>query len=341
MRRDIRFVLGIAAGKGGVGKSSVTVQLAFALQRQGFSVGILDADVYGPSLRKMLPEERLPTHNPENPNYLLPALCSGIKVISTAYFRGENEAAIVRAPIANGVIQQFLGQVEWGELDYLLIDFPPGTGDIQLTLLQEGALSAALLVTTPQEVALLDVRKAMQMFKKLEVPVLGVVENMSYFLDAADQRHFLFGKEGGLRLAEEQEVPFLGEIPIDPRVSSCGDSGRALSEGPAFLAFKRIAHQVEERLADLKTEGVQILDFMQKDPSSLTIAWSDGRKSEWQLRDLQRVCPCARCRDQLVVQEDVAASAIKRVGSYALKITFNSGCSKGIYPFSLLRRLSI
>src|ERR1700733_7400327 len=198
-RPRYKKAIAIAAGKGGVGKSTVTVNLALALKQKGYRVGVLDADVYGPSLRRMLPEDKLPQQIGER---FIPAQSMGIQVISLAYFRRENEAAAVRAPIANAIVTQFIEQVEWEELDYLLVDFPPGTGDIQLTLGQKASLSGAILVTTPQEVALLDVRKAMHLFHQLHIPILGVLENMSYYYNSAiGEKVYLFGKDGGRRLA--------------------------------------------------------------------------------------------------------------------------------------------
>lgn len=228
---DVKYILAVAAGKGGVGKSSLTANLALALKKLGHKVGILDADIYGPSIRKMLPEEVLPSQNPLNSDRIVPAISFGMSVISMSYFRGEGEASIVRAPIANALVQQFLQKVEWGRLDYLLIDFPPGTGDIQLTLMQQGALSGAVIVTTPQEIALMDVRKAMQMFVQMGVPIVGVVENMSYFQDPlSGNRSYPFGSGGGERLAREEGFPFLGQIPLDPELSWCGDNGASIYE---------------------------------------------------------------------------------------------------------------
>jgi ATP-binding protein involved in chromosome partitioning len=222
----IKYVIAVAAGKGGVGKSTVTVNLALALHNLGYVVGVMDTDIYGPSIRKMLPEDILPGQKGE---IIVPALCRGIKMISMAYFRKEHEAAAVRAPIANGIVTQFIKKVEWGELDFLLIDFPPGTGDIQLTLAQQANLSGAILVTTPQEVALLDVRKAANLFNQLKIPIVGIVENMSYFQkEPDDEKLYLFGRDGGKRLADEFEVPFLGNIPVDPAISYCGDTGTSL-----------------------------------------------------------------------------------------------------------------
>ncbi len=223
---SIKSIIAIAAGKGGVGKSSVTVNLALALKSQGYAVGIMDTDIYGPSVRKMLPEDRLPSQKGE---IIQPALCAGIKMISMAYFRKEHEATAVRAPIANSLISHFIKNVAWGELDFLLIDFPPGTGDIQLTLGQKANLTGAIMVTTPQEVALLDVKKAMYLFDQVKVPILGIVENMSYYIAPnTEDPIYLFGKGGGERLAREAGYPFLGQIPVDPLLCACGDKGESL-----------------------------------------------------------------------------------------------------------------
>lgn len=270
---EISNVIAVAAGKGGVGKSTVAVNLALALSRKGFKVGILDADVYGPSLRKMLPEDQMPN---QEGNIIYPAASQGIRMISLAYFRRNNEAAIVRAPIANGVISQFLHNVAWGALDYLFIDFPPGTGDVQLTLCQQAKLTAAIVVTTPQEVALLDVRKAISMFNQVKVPILGVIENMSYYLlPGTSEKVYIFGKDGGERLAKESSVPFLGGIPIDPELCKCGDQGNAAllyqgdNERPSVTAFMDIASQAISRAQSLNAE-------MSKGVSDFEITWRNA-----------------------------------------------------------------
>jgi len=221
----IGSVIGIAAGKGGVGKSSTTANIAYALKKAGHSVGILDADIYGPSIRQMMPEDTLPKQMGE---LIEPAVCQGIKIISMAYFRKEKEACAVRAPIANGVIGQFIKNINWGPLDYLLIDFPPGTGDIQLTICQNANLTGALIVTTPQQVALIDVRRAIDLFTQMHIPILGIVENMSYYQQQDKEKVYLFGQGGGRQLADEMGMPFLGEIPIDPLICECGDRGKSL-----------------------------------------------------------------------------------------------------------------
>ncbi len=219
-------IIAIAAGKGGVGKSTVTAGLALALCELGHKVGVLDGDLYGPSLRRMLPETSLPG---KGEGKLTPANHGGIKLMTMAYFQPDDKAALVRAPIAHGAIGSLVSGVDWGRLDYLLVDFPPGTGDLQMTLCKFLEFTGVVVVTTPQEVALLDVKKAIDAFTKLDVPVIGVVENMSY-LQRGDEKIPVFGKGGGVRLASEQGVPLLGQIPLDPMLCQACDQGRLGAE---------------------------------------------------------------------------------------------------------------
>lgn len=339
-----REVFAIAAGKGGVGKSTVTVNLARALAEGGYSVGILDADIYGPSLRRMLPEQQAPRYNGPS---LVPAICDGIKVISIAYFRQDNLANAVRAPVVNQLIGQFLNQVEWGPLDFLLIDFPPGTGDIQLTLSQKARLSGAVMVTTPQQVAVMDVRKAMHLFAQVQVPVVGVVENMSYYLhETTGESLALFGQGGGEALAAEAGVPFLGQIPIDPQLSRSGDEGTSLFSpirvpSAAVKAFRAIAARLATRFGE--GHGADIRRIEQPDRSHLKIEWMDGRVSMWALADLQRRCPCAGCYarkgQSSSADTDIGCVSVDQVGRYALRIQFTSGCSSGIYTYDMLHAI--
>lgn len=250
---SITHIVAIAAGKGGVGKSSVTANLAFALKRAGYAVGVMDTDIYGPSMRRMMPEDQMPIQEGDT---ITPAICQGIKMMSMAYFRKENEAAAIRAPIATGVIVQFIKNVDWGHLDFLLIDFPPGTGDIQLTLSQQASLSCALMVTTPQEVALMDVRKAANLFEKMNVPIIGIVENMSYFPHpATGEKLYLFGQGGGERLAYEVGAPLLGSIPIDPDICRAGDAGRSLynTDGTSLHAAQAFDEMSKNFIAHITT----------------------------------------------------------------------------------------
>lgn len=259
---EIKHVVAIAAGKGGVGKSTVAVNLGLVLKDKGYKVGILDADIYGPSIPLMLKEDYMPS---QNGDLILPALCQGIKMLSMAYFKPSHEASVVRGPIANTIIHHFLNNVIWGDLDFLLVDFPPGTGDIQISLSQQANFSSAMIVTTPQEVALLDVRKAIDMFQQMNIPVIGIVENMSYYIyEKTKEIIHLFGKGGGKRLSEEFTLPFLGEIPLDPHVGACGDKGESLFKHEtscAAEAFKQLGPTFLEQVKNLsKSPEKSLLD---------------------------------------------------------------------------------
>jgi ATP-binding protein involved in chromosome partitioning len=218
-------IIAVAAGKGGVGKSTVAVNLALALHRLGAKVGLLDADVFGPSIPTMLGAPEVPAHASET-SRIVPAIQHGIKVISVGYFVNKDEAIVWRGPRVHALMQQFLGEVEWGELDYLVMDLPPGTGDVQLSLSQLIAISGSVMVTTPQEVSIVDVVKGIAMFEKVEIPILGIVENMSYYKCPACGHHDeIFSHGGGKRLAQEIGTKFFGEIPIDTRIRFGGDAG--------------------------------------------------------------------------------------------------------------------
>lgn len=347
----IKYIIAVAAGKGGVGKSSVTVNLALALRRLGCRVGVMDTDIYGPSIRKMLPEDRPPM---QKGNEILPAQCKGIKMISMAYFRSDEEASIMRAPIANGLISQFINNVVWGELDFLVIDFPPGTGDVQLTLAQQAHLTGAIMVTTPQDVAVMDVKKAMNLFYQVKVPIIGIVENMSYYEPLPDGvRLYPFGKDGGRRLAQEANVPLLGTIPLDPELCSSGDEGRSIflqsHDGLKPIAQTFIA-LAENLIRDV--EGIasktRLPKISQSNPFTISIAWNDGNEQNYRLADIQKICACAHCVDESTgeriidpntVQADLRIVNMKVVGQYGLRFQFVSGCSTGIYSYERIRQL--
>jgi ATP-binding protein involved in chromosome partitioning len=249
----VKNIIAVAAGKGGVGKSTVAVNLAYSLKKTGAKVGILDADIYGPSIPTMVKVDVPPA---SEGNTIIPPQAFGIKFVSIAMFAQASQANILRGPMAGNVAKQFLTQVDWGELDYLIIDYPPGTGDIQLTISQTASITGAILVTTPQELALLDVRKAVSMFKTMKVPVLGVVETMSYFqVPGQEEKHYLFGKGGGEKLARENGISLLGEIPILPIIAQGGDTGEPFClkepESESALAFIDIATKTAKQLAIL------------------------------------------------------------------------------------------
>ncbi len=243
---EVANTVAIASGKGGVGKSTVAVNLALSFARAGAAVGLMDADIYGPNLVQMMGVKAKPEIQDKK---ILPVPASGLKLMSMAFFLKEDQPVVWRGPMLHGAMKQFLGDVEWGKLDYLFIDMPPGTGDVQLTLSQIIPLTGAVLVTTPQEVALSDVRKAAAMFKTVNVPILGVVENMSYYnCPHCGERAEIFSHGGGRRAAEAFGTQFLGEIPLDIRVRQGGDEGRPpvvhdTKSGPALI-FKEIAEKL-------------------------------------------------------------------------------------------------
>ena len=217
----VKHVVAVASGKGGVGKSTVATNLALAMHMLGRRVGLLDADIYGPSIPIMMGIHE--TFDPNTAQFPLDRY--GIKLMSMGFIVKPETAMIWRGPMVHKYLQAFLTQIPWGELDYLVIDLPPGTGDAQLTLTQTAPLSGAVIVTTPQDVSLIDARKGLEMFRQVNVPVLGIIENMSYFTGADGKRYELFGSGGGKKLAQEAGVSFLGAVAIDPRIAECGDKG--------------------------------------------------------------------------------------------------------------------
>jgi ATP-binding protein involved in chromosome partitioning len=248
----VKNVIAVASGKGGVGKSTVSVNLAVALARAGASVGLLDADITGPNIPMMMGVEGQPVSSPTNK--IVPLERHGVKVISIQFFVPEGQPIVWRGPLIGGAIQQFLRDVEWGELDYLVIDLPPGTSDAQLTLAQAVPISGTVLVTTPQDVALADVGKALAMLKRLNVPVIGLVENMSAFVcPHCGEATEIFGRGGGERFAQEHGLEFLGKVPLDVTVRQGGDVGvPAVAQrepGPAAIALDTVAGLVAARMS--------------------------------------------------------------------------------------------
>ena len=243
----VKNTIAVASGKGGVGKSTVAVNLAVALAMDGAKVGLIDADVYGPSIPLMFGINERPK---VLENRLQPLERYGVKVMSIGFLVNPMEAVIWRGPMASGAVKQFMSDVHWGELDYLIFDLPPGTGDIQLTLVQTIPLTGAVIVTTPQDVALADAKKGLVMFNKVNVPVLGIVENMSYFICShCGQRENIFDSGGGKRTAEELNVPFLGEIPIDTMVRIGGDKGNPIVHGEPGSPQGKIIQGIARQLA--------------------------------------------------------------------------------------------
>ncbi|MEP4076897.1 P-loop NTPase [Haloferula sp.] len=244
----IKKIIAVASGKGGVGKSTVASNLAISLAATGAKVGICDCDLYGPSIAMMFGSNERPTANEKEE--IIPIEAHGLKLMSMGFLLEDRSPVIVRGPMATRYTQQFLRQVEWGELDYLILDLPPGTGDIQLTIVQTVAVDGVVIVTTPQEVALIDARKAVSMFAKVNVPIVGLIENMAWFECEHGTRYPLFGDGGGVREAESLNVPVLAQIPIEVPVREGGDGGKPIALSPASDSnASRAFHQAAEAVS--------------------------------------------------------------------------------------------
>jgi ATP-binding protein involved in chromosome partitioning len=255
----VKNVVAVASGKGGVGKSTTSVNVALALADTGAKVGLLDGDIYGPNIPLMMGLREKPQLQQEG-GKIIPCRSYGIRLMSIGFFLDDENPVIWRGPMVHGAIQQFLRDVDWGDLDYLVVDLPPGTGDAPLSLSQLIPLSGVVIVTTPQDVALQDVAKGMSMFRRLEVPVLGVVENMSYFIcPGCQEKHEIFGQGGGERIAKQFEVPFLGKVPLQPRVREGGDQGRPVvvthPESLEAMAFREVAGAIARQVSILAYAG--------------------------------------------------------------------------------------
>ena len=272
----VKHIIAVASGKGGVGKSTVAVNLAAALARSGAKVGLMDTDIYGPSIPTMFDLFDRPDITVQKK--LVPLEKYGIKLVSMGFLVDVNQAMVWRGPMVTSAIKQFMNDVEWGELDYMILDMPPGTGDIQLTIVQSVPLSGAVIVSTPQNVALDDVRKGVAMFNKVNVPVLGVIENMAYFSppEAPDKKYYIFGQGGATRLADELAVPVLGEIPLEQPIRESGDAGKPIvladEHSSAAASFMACSANMQQQLAirAAQTPKDLSISFTGKSPSAHT-----------------------------------------------------------------------
>jgi ATP-binding protein involved in chromosome partitioning len=355
----VKNAVAIASGKGGVGKSTISTNLALALARAGAKVGLMDADVYGPSVPVMMGGTERPDTSGEGGNMIRPVERHGIKFISMGLFTGKDTPVIWRGPMATKLIQQFLGQVDWGELDYLLIDLPPGTGDVQLTLTQTAPLVGAVIVTTPQDVAVGVTMRGLRMFEQVHVPILGIVENMSTFVCThCGKPSEIFRKGGGRRAAEEFGFPFLGEVPLDAAIAAAGDAGRPVVADDTIAAGVSSARALTE-IAGRLAQEISIVNektsSMRHKPAEVKIGdlhveirWSDAHDSRYAFRDLRLACPCALCVDEWTGQPridpkavpmDVRPLEMRSVGRYALQFTWSDGHNSGIYTYDKLRAL--
>jgi ATP-binding protein involved in chromosome partitioning len=357
----IKNIIAIASGKGGVGKSTVSTNLAYALKERGYMVGLMDADIYGPSQPGMLGAELEP---PESTGgQIHPSVRHGISFISMGLFLGDGGPVVWRAPMAMKMIQQFIANVTWGELDYLLIDLPPGTGDVQLTLAQQAQLTGAVIVTTPQEVALGVARKGLKMFSQVNVPIVGIVENMSGFTCGhCGKQTPIFSVGGGARMAEESETALLGTIPLDPEIMASSESGiPVVARDPnsqSSLVYIKLAEAISGRVEEMKKTGSMLepenIAFSPKGelyirwPRDDARGWPEGHTSIHSAYHLRTNCRCAVCIDENTGEKtlddtsvplDIETKGVNPVGRYAIAIGFSDGHNTGIFTFKRLRQL--
>lgn len=341
----VRHIVAVASGKGGVGKSTVSVNLSLALHQMGARTGLVDADLFGPTIPIMLGIPRGPRPTMTAEGQIVPLERSGLKVISMGILTGDDEPAILRGPMVSKYLQAFVTGVAWGKLDYLILDLPPGTGDTQLTLSQGTPLSGAIIVTTPQDVSLRIARRGLRMFEKVQVPILGIIENMSSFTCShCGETTDIFRQGGGRRMSEELGVPFLGAVPIDPEIVTGGDEGRPIitskPDSQVAVAYRAIATQLVQSIGatpeavlepfvwswgDDKTappwlesagtsDGGQFIPigFRRRDPRTLSILWQDGQRHDHDVRDLRLACPCAVCVDEVTGRRTIDATSIRQ-----------------------------
>jgi len=347
----IRHIIAVASGKGGVGKSTITTNLAFALNKLGHQVGLMDADIYGPSQPGLFGSDVKPVGQD---GLIVPVMKDGVKYISMGIMTPSDAPLIMRAPMAVKAINQFLTGVMWGELDYLIIDLPPGTGDIQLSIGQQANLAGVVIVTTPQKLAAQIAKKGLQMFETLNAPILGVIENMSGFTCGhCGEVTAPFKKGGGRDLAQTMNVPFLDEIPLDPNIMMSSDEGINIQEegsSPSAERFITIAKKLVNNMEEAQVKSRQIEAVkIEHDETMVRIIWKDGSKSEIDSYTLRFQCPCALCVDEnsgkkIIKPQDIPltikAENIRPVGRYGIMIQFSDGHDKGIYRFKNLKEMT-
>lgn len=349
-------IIAIASGKGGVGKSTVSAHLAVTLAQKGLRVGLLDADLYGPSQPTILGGANgTPAQPRQTPQgKLIPAESHGVRYISMGFLTREDSPVVWRAPIAMRMLGQFLTNVEWGPLDILLVDLPPGTGDVQLTLAQQASLTGALIVTTPQDVALGIAKKGLKMFEQVNVPILGIVENMSGFTCGhCGHNTAIFLEGGGARLAEESKVSLLGTIPLDREIVQAGDAGVPVvvrsPESHSSRAFVTLAESLLNLLISGNKQASEPNAYRLADSRTLEVDWPDGRRTRHTAYGLRAACGCANCIDENTgrrildrasIPLDIEYKNIEKVGRYGLTAAFSDGHSTGIYPYPKLHELS-
>ena len=348
---EIGSIVAVSSCKGGVGKSTVAVNLAFALSQSGAKVGIFDADVYGPSLPTMVKCEVAGLRQEDD--MIVPIEHQGLKLMSFAYATAPQGGgpAIMRGPMVTSVINQLVTGTRWGQLDYLVIDMPPGTGDVQITLAQIIPITAAIIVTTPQQISFMDVEKGIQTFDKLNIPTIGVVENMARFVcDGCGKEHRIFGHGAKARLVNQFGIKNSFELPLIPEISALSDAGtpivQQLPDSPAASMYHEIADAVVRELSKM-AYGADAPGIAFDPDEGVVVSWPDGRRQAIEAAALRGACFCAQCVDEFSgerqlqpedVAPDIAADSIRPLGNYAATINWSDG-HVSIYPYEALAAL--
>ena len=339
--KDVKYILAVSSCKGGVGKSTVAALLARTLGARGAKVGLLDADIYGPSIPTLFNLHETGVRAAQDQKFL-PNEAEGIKLMSFGFLAGDGPA-VLRGPMVSQYMQQLLHNVAWGELDYLIIDMPPGTGDIQLTISQSIQIDASVIVTTPHQLSLTDVRKGIMMFDKVNVPVLGVIENMAYFIcDGCDKKHLIFGEAGAKSLEARFGLETLAEIPISGSLSGSLDA----------LAGSNIANETTDVV--IRALGKKSLEKPERpnvdsDANQITLRWPDGETATVENAALRAACSCALCIDEMTraplldpktIPADIHAEKVGIIGNYAVTVDWSDGHNTGFFPYSTIRELA-
>jgi len=337
----VHTVLAVSSCKGGVGKSTIAAQLARQLQREGLRVGLLDTDIYGPSVPTLF-NLRHPELMMRN-NLLIPLNVDGLKLMSVGFVLGDSPA-VMRGPMVSGYVQQILHQTDWGDLEYLIIDMPPGTGDIQLTLVQQAALDGAIIVTTPHSLSLVDVARGILMFERVNVPVLGIVENMSYFVcDNCDKKHYLFG-HSAQALKQRFGLDTLAEFPMIETLSDLSDK----DAGADIEPLKQLAENLHRAVGKRRAQA-ESLPTVTAEEAAIRVQWPDGTVDRLANRDVRSACQCAACveefsgkklLDPATIPQGIQATSVATLGNYAVSIAWNDGHTSGIFTWERLREIA-
>jgi len=336
-------IIAVSSCKGGVGKSTIAAHLAKNLAQRGFKTGLLDADVFGPSVPTLFDMHPKGVHVDKN-QMIIPFSIDSLQVMSFGFVLGEGPA-VMRGPMVSGYMNQILHQVHWGELDYLILDLPPGTGDIQLTITQSVALTGAVIVTTGQSLSLVDVARGIEMFEKVDVPMLGIIENMSWFeCDNCSKRHYIFGSYDQIPVSERFGLDLLAQLPIEKHISEAFKTQVMNNEH-----INSMVDNVIRALGKRHIEDTQPTVFTH-DTENIQISWPDGAKQSIPNRTLRLACRCALCideytgekkLDETAVPDDIQAIEIQQLGNYAVKIDWSDGHDTGIYPFKQLKEMAL